>query len=883
MSATDVQVRFAAEFALFLVSLAGLGFAFLRSDLLVSRPIARVASALGFACLASAALVSGSLIVSDPSSPAVVALRVAGIALLATASLSWYPGGAGRELLRIGLVALIVAEVVVWGDQTSTLADAARGIGALGIGACLLGASSRVISARIAASGALVIFAAITAMAVALSAVVSNNIEKEALQRYGARAQTEAATIGDSSKSLLPSAKVLATALGSTVDTTVAQALRRVTDPAKSPGPADTALVADQINRLVAAFVTDEDPFRGPTLVVDHSGRVVVVTPPEGDTSFLVALAGLPVVSEAVNGQTAAQAIVDIGGRALAVASQPLSLLSGENRGVLVRTSEIDSQAYLQALATPIANEESGVALALVDRDRVLSDNGTKVKAADVRRLAVDALDAGGALERTVGDRFLAARPIVSGSGGPELALVLSAPRAQEDATRQDLFRVLFLIAMGAATAALALAALTGERIGAGLRRLTDAAAGIQAGNLDARAQIDTDDELGALGRSFNAMAASLHSVTADLRNAALGEAELRGRLEAVVGGMGEALVAVDSGGEVTDFNAAAEELFDLTAQEARGRPIGEVVRMRSADGTDLTRRLRRPVLEGWADLGTIRLADGREVPVAISAGTLRGPGNDVVGAVFVLRDERREAELERMKTEFLANISHELRTPLTPIKGFASILQTRDLPPAKAHGFAEEISVAADQLERVIGQLVNFATIVGGRLSIDPHPVPVRALVERTLKPWRARAGDTHKLVRRVASGIPDVVADSTYLAQALDELLDNAVKYSPDGGRIVVGADVAKGEDGPELHISVSDSGVGIAADRLDSVLQDFTQGDASSTRRFGGLGLGLALVNRIANAHGGHLRVDSAPDEGTTVTMVLPVRGPGGGSSR
>jgi PAS domain S-box-containing protein len=346
---------------------------------------------------------------------------------------------------------------------------------------------------------------------------------------------------------------------------------------------------------------------------------------------------------------------------------------------------------------------------------------------------------------------------------------------------------------------------------------------------------------------------------------------------------MGEALVAVDGDGQVTDFNAAAEELFDLPARSARGRPIGEVVRMRTADGTDLARRLRRPVLEGWGESGTIRLADGREVPVAISAGTLRGTDNEVVGAVFVLRDERREAELERMKTEFLANISHELRTPLTPIKGFASILQTRDLTSAKARGFATEISVAADQLERVIGQLVNFATIVGGRLSIDPKPVPVRSLIDRTIKPWRARVDGTHKLVRRVATGIPDVVADSTYLAQALDELIDNAVKYSPDGGRIVVSAGVADGEEGPELEISVSDEGVGVPADRLDSVLQDFTQGDASSTRRFGGLGLGLALVHRIARAHGGDLRVDSVPDHGSTFTIVLPVDGPDGGPSR
>jgi PAS domain S-box-containing protein len=486
-------------------------------------------------------------------------------------------------------------------------------------------------------------------------------------------------------------------------------------------------------------------------------------------------------------------------------------------------------------------------------------------------------------VRRRIGDRFVAGAAVENTAGAPQLAIVTSAPRTQEEASRKDLYRILFLVAMGAGAAALLLAALVGERIGAGLRRLAGTAEAVQGGNLDARADVTTDDELGQLGRSFNAMAASLGALTDDLRTAAFDEAELRSRMEAVVGGMGEALVAVDSEGVITDFNASAEALFDVPANQARDRLVTEVVKLRSQEGTDLSRRLRRPVLEGWSEDGTITLHDGREVPVGISAGALRGTGNQVRGAVFVLRDERREAELERMKTEFLANISHELRTPLTPIKGFASILQTRDLPAAKAKGFADEISVAADQLERIIGQLVNFATIVGGRLSVDPQPVPVRTLVDRTLKPWRTRINASHKVVRKVPARLPDVVADSTYVGQALDELIDNAVKYSPEGGRIVVSADVVEGEDGPQLEISVSDQGVGIPPDRLDSVLQEFTQADASSTRRFGGLGLGLALVQRVARAHGGDLRIQSTSDAGTTVTMALPVDGPEGGRSR
>ncbi|MEQ1788634.1 MAG: HAMP domain-containing sensor histidine kinase, partial [Acidimicrobiales bacterium] len=214
----------------------------------------------------------------------------------------------------------------------------------------------------------------------------------------------------------------------------------------------------------------------------------------------------------------------------------------------------------------------------------------------------------------------------------------------------------------------------------------------------------------------------------------------------------------------------------------------------------------------------------------------------------------------------------HELRTPLTPIKGFASILQSRDLPRDKAQGFADEINQAATQMERVIGQLVNFATIVGGRLALDLQPVPLRAALDDVVRRWTDRVGGTHEIVRRVSAGTPSVLADRTYLLQSLDELLDNAVKYTPGGGKITLSAGPVAA-DASQVRISVTDHGVGIPPDRLESIFDDFSQGDASATRRYGGLGLGLALVHRIASAHGGELSCESEPGKGSRFSIVLP----------
>jgi PAS domain S-box-containing protein len=878
MSSNDVQLRFAAEFALFLVSLAGIGFAFLRADLLTRRNSARWVATAGFLLLGVASFANGALVVDDPSDGRLVALRVAGIALVSLASVAWRLDRGGRELVRIGMVALFVAEVASFADKSASVVDLARMLGALGIGAALLAVSTRVISARIAATGAMLVLAVITVVAVTLSAVISNNIEDDAIRRYEARAKQEATAVAQTFAPALLPARLLAVALYSTVDPQVRQALNRVTDPPAGRTPeqlqADAAVVAAPIQAFLELA---QDGVERPTLIVRGGARVAV--PSSLTTGFVTELVGSRVVTEAqrTNGATTSVAVLD--NKPYAVAAVPID--PAGRLGTLVISSEISS-TYLDVRRQALDEEQAGSGLQLATTELVLLGSGVSNDVASIglaTSLTDIAMNSRAAPVRLTDHDFVIASPVLASDGTPLMAVVLTVPRTQVDQTREDLYRNLFLVAMGAATAALLLAAVAGERIGSGLRKITAAATAIQGGNLDVRTGITGGDEIGALAASFDAMADSLRLLTGELRLAARDEAELRLRLEAVIAGMGEALVAVDAAGRITAFNAAAEELADVPGTQARGRLVESVVKLQSEDGGSMGDRLSRPVLEGWTAGGVVVQATGREVPVAVSAGTLRDQEGQVNGAVFVLRDMRREHELDRMKTEFLATISHELRTPLTPIKGFASILSTRELPREQAKGFADEIASAADQLERIIGQLVNFATIVGGRLSIDTEPVALRPLVDERLQAWEARAGSSYRFVRKVGARLPRVVVDKSYVAQALDELLDNAVKYSPQGGTVTVEAKVAEHDGAPAMELSVSDKGVGIPQDRLETILEDFRQGDSSATRRFGGLGLGLALVQRIARAHGGELTVWSSGAGGTRATMVLPIDGPGG----
>ncbi len=281
MSATDVQLRFAAEFALFLVSLAGVGFAFLRADLLVDRRATRYGVAAGFAALAAAAFCSGALVVDDPTSGLVVGLRSAGIVLLAVTARWWHTRRACRWLLLIGVLALAGAEAGIAADDASTAVDVARGAGALVIGAALVVASTRAISARIAASAAAILFVVIAVLAVALSAVVTDNVEDEAIRRYGARAQTEADETRLQSVSVLGSTQVLASALASTQQAQIQSALATITDPALPPEQVvgAAAVVAESIRGFVDDFVSS-DPRLGSTVVLRSDGRIVASVPP---------------------------------------------------------------------------------------------------------------------------------------------------------------------------------------------------------------------------------------------------------------------------------------------------------------------------------------------------------------------------------------------------------------------------------------------------------------------------------------------------------------------------------------------------------------------------------------------------------------------------
>lgn len=498
-----------------------------------------------------------------------------------------------------------------------------------------------------------------------------------------------------------------------------------------------------------------------------------------------------------------------------------------------------------------------------------LAVTGSNLSANDQRRLLAQVL-ASGVLDQplpddgvTIGSQgtspTVGLLPVRSGDETTVGLLAVTRDPGPALRTERDALRLLLITALLALSAVAVAAVLLGRRTIDPVRRLTAAAERVAAGDLATRVGVSARDEVGALSRTFDVMTSSLDRLTGDLRASAA-------RLETVLSSMTDGLLATDEAGVVTSVNRAALTMLGLEGPDVLGEELALVADVRSVAGEPLLPRdgvlLEEP--------GVVHRPDGSELPVRVALLPLEGAD----GVVLVLRDTTREREVERMKTEFLSNVSHELRTPLTPIRGYAEILLSKpDLPPERVVGFATTIRDESLKMNRVVDLLVDVAAIEAGRVHVTPKDVAVKDLLDARLAAWQTRApGRAKDLRRRVAARLPKVHVDPVWLGKALDELLDNAVKYTPVGTPITLVAGMSP--DGTRVRVAVRDAGPGIGDEHQERLFASFEQVDGSATRKVGGLGLGLSFVRRLSEDAGFPLSVVSTPGKGSEFSLDLPV---------
>jgi signal transduction histidine kinase len=234
---------------------------------------------------------------------------------------------------------------------------------------------------------------------------------------------------------------------------------------------------------------------------------------------------------------------------------------------------------------------------------------------------------------------------------------------------------------------------------------------------------------------------------------------------------------------------------------------------------------------------------------------------------------QERAARLNQAKDQFLALVSHELRTPLTAILGWAQILRTRELVPEKRARALESIERNARLQEEIIGDILDVSRIGTGQLSIKFEPIDLRRIVEDTLDTVHFMADAKSLQLKSDLQATPEVLGDGKRLHQVFSNLLSNAIKFTPEHGTIEISLE----SDASETRIRIGDSGDGIDTQLLPHIFEPFIQGDSTTTRRYGGLGIGLTIVHHLVQLHGGTIQAENIGEgKGAVFTVRLPISG-------
>lgn len=399
-------------------------------------------------------------------------------------------------------------------------------------------------------------------------------------------------------------------------------------------------------------------------------------------------------------------------------------------------------------------------------------------------------------------------------------------------------------------------------------------AASWAAGDLDRRIEKLAPEEMDRLGRTLNAMAADLSErIALDAR---------RGReLQTILDSIGEAVIAVDGEHLVRLVNPAARRLASSSPDSGpEGLPL--LAAFRSTEMEAATERCVATGERVEAEFALYRDSPRHfllcAAPLALSVSrdghpASEGNGSPDRGVVLVLNDITALRRLEQVRRDFVANVSHELKTPITLIKGFVETLQDGAMrDPEEAERFLGIVGKHADRMDALLDDLLTLARLE--RPDAPPlrkETVAIGLLLDdvaQTLEPMRAARGSTLVLSR--PEGLSAMVNESL-LEQAVLNLADNALKYSPNGSRVEI---QAREEEG-FLVIRVKDSGPGIPSRHLQRIFERFYRVDKARSREEGGTGLGLAIVRHIALAHGGKVEAASREGEGSTFTLRVPVR--------
>ncbi|CAN5573109.1 phosphate regulon sensor histidine kinase PhoR [soil metagenome] len=463
----------------------------------------------------------------------------------------------------------------------------------------------------------------------------------------------------------------------------------------------------------------------------------------------------------------------------------------------------------------------------------------------------------------TVGTDMMYVAVRLRNPNAPQLAYVRLALPLTGVEEELATVRQLALLAFGVAlTAALVLAWGASALLTRRVRAIADVAARYRAGDLRPPERGFGDDEIGTVARALDASARELAHRVAEL------DAD-RARMSAILGGMIEGVLVINDLGRLELVNGAARRMLKLQAAP-EGRHYLEIVRHP---------RVAEQI--GAALQGTT--TDGQELSLSIDPGAVfvarSAPVDPTVrrGAVLVLHDITDLRRADQIRRDFVANISHELRTPLTAVKGYVEALLDGGVTEATTVHFLETIARQTTRMERLVTDLLRLARLDAGQEPLERVPCSVASIFDAVTTDLAPIAGQRRQqIIPDVAPDTGTVAGDPAKLFDIFRNLLENAIKHTPEGGSIIL----RSRRDADHLLLMVEDEGPGIPESDVPRVFERFYQVDKARTRSSrdaGGTGLGLSIVKHLVELHGGSVAAANRPEGGARFTVALPGRLP------
>lgn len=364
------------------------------------------------------------------------------------------------------------------------------------------------------------------------------------------------------------------------------------------------------------------------------------------------------------------------------------------------------------------------------------------------------------------------------------------------------------------------------------------------------------------------------------LQELAQAKAERR-KVAAIVESIDNGVIAVDWDGKIVLVNRASEQLTGWSRRDILGHYYWEVFPLYGADQKPIPLN-QHPLIEAFSLDAQLQLDDifilaksGNLVNVALNASPIKGVKNDIVSGIMTFRDIRKQKELEKMQEDFVSMAAHELRTPIVPLKGYLEILRDEASLSEEHRTFLMRAMQSISRLESLVNSLLSVARIERGSIAFNPESLDYKSLVEGVIHDQTTRFETKKQTVRFsvVPDGpVPAVVADAQLIREVLDNLVGNAIKYTPDGGEISIWIEVAT----DKIVTHIKDNGIGLDEEAKKYIFEKFHRAGDRLTSSIEGTGLGLYISKSLVERHGGRIWVESAgKGKGSVFSFSLPVQ--------